>query len=593
MKRLLALLLFAAGVCAQERSAPTWEELDAREVPQWFLDAKFGIFIHWGVYSVPAICDTSTYSEWYQHWLDTNSHGGLVKKFHDKWYGEDFEYREFAEQFRCELWDPAEWARIFKRAGADYIVITSKHHDGFCLWPDQQASEVRGYPWNSVETGPRRDLLGELAEAVRAEGIRFGLYYSFLEWHNPLFARSIPDYVEQQMFPQVKDLIARYQPSVFWPDGEWNHPEATWRGRELLHWLRENAPNSDELVVNDRWGKGCRGENGDYYTTEYGNYGGRKTHLGLKPFEECRGIGHSFAFNRLENYDAYLSRTECVRTLIDLVSRGGKLLLDIGPDADGTIPLIMVDRLLAMGRWLEHNGEAIEGCDRSPFRVTPWGRATTKGDLLYLHIYDWPEDGVLRVPGLASEVAAAWTLREGPERLLSVERGEDGVWSVDLRGRHPDEHASVVALRLRGPLRVDDRILPDPDGTLQLSADLAAIKGSQLRLEQQGNLGFWSDADDQAVWSKVVLQPGVEYAVWIDYAIAKGEEGGVLRMQVGDQMLEKSFPAATAGWQDYRQEEIGRVTLDAPDPVEVTVQAKEIANSALCNLRTIRLVPVR
>src|SRR5262249_51417304 len=155
---------------------------------------------------------------------------------------------------------------------AKYIVITSKHHDGFCLWPNEQASAARGHPWNAAQTGPRRDLLGELAAAVRGEGIRFGLYYSFMEWHNPRFEQSIPDYVAQQLFPQVQELILRYRPAVFWPDGEWDHPDATWRSRELLWWLRQHAPNADELVVNDRWGKGCRGEHGDFYTTEYGGY---------------------------------------------------------------------------------------------------------------------------------------------------------------------------------------------------------------------------------------------------------------------------------------------------------------------------------
>ncbi len=353
MRTLLSLsLAVASSLSLPSQEPPSWEQLDARPVPQWFQDAKFGIFIHWGVYAVPSFCDTSTYSEWYQHWVDTNAHNGLERQFHERVYGKDFAYRDFAPRFQAELFDPAQWASLFRRAGAKYIVITSKHHDGFCLWPNDKVNEVRGYPWNAMVTGPKRDLLGELSAAVRKEGVKFGLYYSFLEWHNPLFSRSIPDYVEQQMFPQVQELIARYQPAVFWPDGEWEHPDTTWRSRELLHWIRTHASNPDEIVVNDRWGKSERGERGDFYTTEYGGYGGSKTFLGQKPFEECRGIGHSFAFNRAENHDIYLSRTECVHTLIDLVSRGGNLLLDIGPAADGTIPVIMQDRLLAMGRWL-------------------------------------------------------------------------------------------------------------------------------------------------------------------------------------------------------------------------------------------------
>ena len=155
--RLISLFLLATLVASsawadpadsQVQFQPTWESLNARSVPKWFSDDKFGIFIHWGVYAVPSYCDTSTYSEWYQHWVNTNAHDGLERKFHERVYGKDFEYRDFAPMFRAELYDPQEWAKIFKRSGARYVVLTSKHHDGFCLWPNKVASEVRGYAWN-------------------------------------------------------------------------------------------------------------------------------------------------------------------------------------------------------------------------------------------------------------------------------------------------------------------------------------------------------------------------------------------------------------------------------------------------------------
>ena len=380
---LLGFLITATCAAAEPpvEYEPNWESLDAHQTPEWFEDAKFGIFIHWGVYSVPSFCDTSTYSEWYQHWLNTNSHGGKVTKFHAENYGEDFKYHEFAPMFRAEMWDPAEWASIFKRAGAEYIVITSKHHDGFCLWPSEVASEVRGYPWDSMRTGPKRDLLGELFEACREEGVRPGLYYSFMEWESPLYSKSDKsEYVDRVMIPQIKDLIERYQPAVFWPDGEWDFPDTMWKSPEIVEWIYENAANPEEIVVNDRWGQGLRGQVGDYTTTEYDNLGNssgkgmRKT----RPFEECRGVGHSFAFNRAEGYDIYDSRTACVQRLIDLVSRGGVLLLDIGPTADGRIPLIMVDRLLAIGDWLAVNAEAIKGTVEARSVIFPGGGRRSK-----------------------------------------------------------------------------------------------------------------------------------------------------------------------------------------------------------------------
>ena len=241
---------------AQEKVKANWGSLNARRSPEWFGDAKFGIFIHWGVYAVPSFCDTSTYSEWYQWWLKTNAHDGLERDFHERVYGKDFQYRQFAPMFRAELWNPDQWSNIFKRSGAKYVVLTTKHHDGFCLWPNRAASKSRGYPWNSVETGPQRDLVGELTKSVRSAGLRMGFYYSFMEWDNPVFDRDEREYVDTVMMPQMKELITKYQPDIFWPDGEWNHPDTLWRSTQFLAWLYNHAPNRQEVVVNDRWGKG-------------------------------------------------------------------------------------------------------------------------------------------------------------------------------------------------------------------------------------------------------------------------------------------------------------------------------------------------
>jgi alpha-L-fucosidase len=427
---------------------PNWESLNRRESPTWFRDAKFGIFIHWGLYSVPAICDTSTYAEWYQWWLKTNSHNGLVREFHEKWYGSDFTYADFAPEFHAELWQPDQWANLFKRAGAKYVVLVSKHHDGFALWPSREASATRGRPWNSVETGPKRDICGELSQAVKAEGLKMGFYYSFMEWENPLYDQDKPRYVEEHMIPQIKDLVQRYEPAIVWPDGEWDHPDTLWRSPEILSWIYNNCQNPDELVVNDRWGKALRGQVGDYYTTEYGSVGGGSPGLkdDQKPFEECRGIGHSFALNRLEGYEAYLSRTELVRLLVDKVSRGGGLLLNLGPAADGRIPLIQQDRILALGRWLEVNGEAIYGTRTSRLPELAWGLSTSKGDMDYLHVFDWPSNGKLSVPVKPSSYSRAYLLHDKERVSLPLQENDQGQLQVNLLGFHPFPHASVIAL---------------------------------------------------------------------------------------------------------------------------------------------------
>jgi alpha-L-fucosidase len=575
---------------------PDWESLEKHETPEWFEDAKFGIFIHWGVYSVPAFCDTSTYSEWYQWWYDTNSHGGKVRDFHHANYGEEFEYREFAPLFRAEMWDPDEWAEIFQRSGARYMVLTSKHHDGYCLWPNEIASEVRGHPWNSMEVGPERDLIGELFEACRKHGVRPGLYYSFMEWHNPLYDDDLPRYVDEVMIPQIKELIQRYRPDVFWPDGEWNHPDDLWRSPEILEWIYENSQN-DEIVVNDRWGKGLRGQTGDFSTTEYGSLG-NSSGLGMRkarPFEECRGIGHSFAFNRAEGYDIYSSRTECIHMLIDLVSKGGNLLLDIGPTADGRIPLIMVDRLLAMGRWLEVNGDSIHGTTASPFEGTlPWGRATRKGDDLYLHVFDWPEDDILTVEGLATPITKATMLGDrDPDRNLPVADGR-----IDLSGLHPFPHATVIRLELEGPPVIDRSRHPDEDGVVTLGADSAIIEGPSLRIEQYpsqdgvmtGSLGYWNNTEATASWT-AHLAPGTTYDVQAEYACADGEEGGTLELMVGEELVRFPVSRPTGGWGKFKRHTFGSVVGPSVAPAVIRIRAEAVEGGGLMNLRMIRLVP--
>ncbi len=613
-KRLLVLatLALAPGLpClgqadeARPRFEPDWESLNARQSPEWFRDAKLGIFIHWGVYSVPAYCHTSTYSEWYLWWLKTASHGGMVRDFHEENYGSDFEYRDFAPLFRAELWNPRDWAALFERAGARYVVLVSKHHDGFALWPSEHASRARGHAWNSVETGPRRDLCGELAEAVRAEGLRMGFYYSFMEWNNPLYVRgdeaAISRYVEEMMIPQIRDLVSRYRPAVFWPDGEWDHPDSLWRSTEILAGLYNQCENPEELVVNDRWGRGLRGQVGDYYTTEYGNWGNSP---GVKdptrPFEECRGIGHSFALNRLENLDAYLSREELVRLLIDLVSRGGGLLLNLGPTADGRIPVIQQDRLVGLGEWLEVHGEAIYGARQSLFRFLPWGRSTTKGDTLYLHVFDWPRDDRLEVPGLLSRIEKAWLLHDPEERALEVTQNGEGPPSIDLLGRHPHRYASVIALELSGPPQVSHRIRAGRDGRILLRAEHADLFGG-VRIESgpapederetRYNVGYWLKPSDRVSWD-VDVTPHTRYRVELEYGCQPGSEGGRLVLQLGDRELPARIPIDTGAWHSYRELMLGEIETGESPSVTATVRCTHIAGEALMNLRWIELIPV-
>ena len=364
-KLLLALMCFTFpfAVIAQKQYEPTWESLDSRPVAAWFQDAKFGIFIHWGPYSVPAWSPKGTYSEWYQYWLQSRSlfgngdfKGDEVAEYHEKTYGKDFSYFQFGEMFKADLFEPDEWAQLFEEAGAKYIVLTSKHHDGFTLWPNEQAND-RGFAWNSMEIGAKRDLVGELSAAIKKTDIKMGLYYSLYEWYHPWWKNDKKRFVAEHFQPQIKDLVESYEPDILWVDGEWEMEAEKWKSKEFLAWLFNESKVKNSIVVNDRWGKGVRKLHGGYFTAEYESEAPGFN----KPWEECRGMGFSFGYNQNEDAQDYNSPKALVLMLVNIVSTGGNLLLDIGPDSRGNIPPIMQERLLQIGKWLKTNGEAIYG----------------------------------------------------------------------------------------------------------------------------------------------------------------------------------------------------------------------------------------
>jgi alpha-L-fucosidase len=345
------LLILSLELPAQTYQ-PNWESLDKRPTPQWFKDSKFGIFIHWGVYAVPGWSPKGTYAEWYQQGLQTTD--TARQKFHKAKFG-NRTYYDLANDFKAELYNPDEWANLFEASGAKYIVLTSKHHDGFTLWPNENSNKTWGFPWNAKDTGPKRDLLGDLFTSVRKTSVRAGMYYSLYEWFNPLWKADPKKYATDHVWPQMNELINNYQPDVFWTDGDWDAPAETWKSQEFLSWLYNESPVKEKIIVNDRWGSGVRFNHGGIYTPEY------QPNLDFEDhdWEESRGMGHSYGYNREEDAWDYNSTQSLVIALIDKVSRGGNFLLDIGPDEHGKIPPIMQDRLLEMGEWLKINGEAI------------------------------------------------------------------------------------------------------------------------------------------------------------------------------------------------------------------------------------------
>jgi alpha-L-fucosidase len=351
-KSLLPCLLFLALVSKAQIYQPTWESLDSRPVPDWYKDGKFGIFIHWGVYAVPGWSTKGNYAEWYQYGLQTTDSARM--KFHKAKFG-NRTYYDLANDFKAELYNPDEWAKLFEQSGAKYIVLTSKHHDGFTLWPNQKANETWGFPWNAMDIGPKRDLLGDLFKAVKKTSVHAGMYYSLYEWFNPLWKKDKSRYALEHAWPQMKELINTYQPDVFWTDGDWEASDEVWKSKEFLSWLYNESPVKDRVVTVDRWGSNVRFQHGAVFTPEYQPDLDFEDHY----WEESRGMGYSYGYNREEDAWDYNSAQSLILQLIDKVSRGGNFLLDIGPDEHGKIPPIMQERLLQIGDWMKINGEAI------------------------------------------------------------------------------------------------------------------------------------------------------------------------------------------------------------------------------------------
>ncbi|XP_053316239.1 plasma alpha-L-fucosidase [Spea bombifrons] len=384
----LVVLLFQP-VLPRIAYEPTWESLDSRPMPEWFDDVKFGIFIHWGVFSVPSFG-----SEWFW-WYWQGSKSEAYVNFMLKNYPSGFQYEDFGPLFTAQFYDPKQWAELLVASGAKYVVLTSKHHEGYTLWGSKFS-----WNWNSVDVGSKRDLVGELVGAIRNNtDLHFGLYHSLFEWFNPLFLSDKANSFKTREFPNTKslpelyELVRKYKPEILWSDGDGNAPYEYWNSTGFLAWLYNESPVRDTIVTNDRWGSGCICKHGGYYTcTDRYNPG----HLLARKWENCMTIDkRSWGYRRNALISELLTIEELIKVLVETVSCGGNLLMNIGPTSDGRIPVVFEERLRHMGRWLKVNGEAIYST--KPWRaqndtLTPgvWYTCKPREQVVYAIFLNWP-----------------------------------------------------------------------------------------------------------------------------------------------------------------------------------------------------------
>jgi alpha-L-fucosidase len=411
----------------------------------WWREARFGIFMHWGLYSVLA-------GSW---------QGQRSPKANGEWIMNDLkipltDYEQLVHRFNPVRYDPQAWAAAVAGAGAKYLVITSKHHEGFALW-DSAVSD-----YDIAATPYRHDLLGPLASACGGAGVRFCTYHSILDWHHPDYlprrawdtrpasSANFDRYVTY-LKAQLREIVSRYDPGVLWFDGEW---EDTWtheRGVDLYNYVRGLKP---DIIINNRVDKGRQGMQGLNREGQFkGDFGTPEQQIpatGLPgvDWESCMTMNDTWGYR--SDDDHWKSAETLIRNLVDIASKGGNFLLNVGPTAEGLIPQPSLDRLAAMGRWMDVNGDAIHGTTASPIGRPAWGRVTSKPGTLFLHVFDWPTDGTLRVP-VANRVTRARLLANAGQ-TLTTDSSNAGV-TVHVPTTAPDAVASVIALDIDGEPR--------------------------------------------------------------------------------------------------------------------------------------------
>ncbi len=551
MKFTLPALLAFASFTTTAMSVPA--EADRT---QWFREARFGMFIHWGVYAVPA-------GEWEGQTI--KGIGEWIMRF-KKIPVE--KYKSYAPEFTAAKYDPEQWAKLAERAGMKYVVITSKHHDGFALY-DSAVTD-----WDVMASGAKRDLLDPLAKAVRARGMKFGLYYSqSQDWTHPGGATSgeigkiwdpaqkgdYDQYLKTIALPQAREIIDRYNPAILW----WDTPQKM--TPERVAPFAELMAKHPQIINNNRLGDGFKGDTmtPEQHIPPRGFPG--------KMFEVCMTMNDTWGYK--VNDKNWKSSQRLIQMLSDIASKGGNLLLNIGPRADGSIPQETIDRLEAIARWMEVNNQAIHATEASPFpRRLPWGRVTQKdgengGTTLYLHVWDWPTNGKILLPTLKEVPSSGWMLEGGA--AVTAERTADGI-VVQLPGKATDPDVSVARLEFPGTLTITQEACntPSSDGTLTLpalDADPHGAVGGNIRVEGSGAEAYLTDWKQHEYRVEYHVKTG-KAAKWNIQAEIAATEPTQLILTVGESSQTIDIPA-TGGDLTWKTIPLGTIELPAEEAV--------------------------
>jgi alpha-L-fucosidase len=571
-----------ASVFAADARPSSWpyenetkEQRDARM--QWWRQARFGMFIHWGVYSVPA----GTYNG--------KQIGGIGEWIMNRGKIPVAEYKAYAKAFNPVNYNPDSWVRLAKEAGMKYIVITSKHHDGFALF-DSKVTD-----WDVVDATPYgQDLLKPLAEACKNHGIKLGFYYSQAQdWNHPGGAASgghwdpaqdgsMDEYIKNIAAAQVKEILTNYgNIAVLW----WDTP--TDMNRERADVLQPLITLQPGIITNNRLGGGYRGD------TETPEQHIPATGYKDRDWETCMTLNDTWGFKSYDNN--WKSTKVLIQNLVDIASKGGNYLLNVGPTSLGEIPQPSIERLQEIGKWMKVNSESIYETTASPFAKLTWGRCTKKesdtGAILYLHVFDWPTDGTLVVPGLKNKVKEAYLLAN--KKDLKTEMLGDAV-KINLPAEALDAIDTVVVLKVKGKLQIE-KILPkqSSDGTLTLTADMARIhnfNGSDTKLETKDgiqNIGYWVSSRVCADWSFQIDKPG-RFEITADLALEAPKSSFEI---IIDEQKQKTEIVSTGGYDKFVKTSLGKITLAQPGEHRLEIKPVDKQWQPI-NLRAVILTPI-
>ena len=578
---LFSSLSFAADSFFNESS----QQIDQRM--QWWRHDRFGMFIHWGLYAVPA-----------GQWNGNTNHAEWIRTTAQ--IPRD-EYDKFQAKFNPVKFDADQWVMMAKNAGMKYIVITSKHHDGFCLWD----SKVTNY--DIIDGTPfKRDILKELTDACKKHGIRMCFYHSIMDWHHPDYLprrdwekwpADSADYEKyvSYMKSQLKEIITRYDPGVLWFDGEW---ENTWthdRGLDLYDYVRSLKP---DIIINNRVDKGRQGMQGMTLAGTFaGDFGTPEQEIpatGIPgvDWESCMTMNGHWGWNK--NDKNFKSTTDLVRKLVDIASKGGNFLLNVGPKPDGTFPQESIDRLEQIGQWMKVNSDSIYGTTASPFKKLSWGRCTQKtsgqNTSLYLHVFSWPSNGKLLVPGLRNNIKKAYMLADTAR--ITANASDDGVL-LQIPKLPQNEIDSVIVLEISEPLKIE-KTLPTQNinGIINLSAAEADIhngSGAHAGLETKNdreNIGSWTNSGTTVEW-KFKVTKASEFTVTADIALSSA--GSQFNVIINDKPY-KAKVTSTNSYENFQVQLLCRTGLLKPAEYSIKIIPDKDKWSPI-NIRSLKFKP--